>query len=153
MQRLFLIFAFTFILSLPAFAEWEVNWADSDDNLIYFTTINTNEGSAWLKISSNLEGSGFTISIEVQNIYLSSGNTKIKYTLGNKNNRFTTGEKFASKNLMIFSSKRNHISIINFIDELKNNKQLSITFDDSYDDTHTFIFDISGLQEAFDEVF
>ena len=53
---------------------------------------------------------------------------------------------------MLFSSKRNHTNLIKFIDELLEHESLSITLYDSYNNVHTYEFDISNLEGTLAEV-
>lgn len=149
MKKLVLILMFVFGLCIPAFAQWDIEY-DQRKNIVYITTINTNQGEAWLTITINGDNT-LIIFMQFQDMHLSSENIKIEHKFDENESKFITGKRDREK-LVLFASSRNHENTLDFIEKLKASVQLSIKFSDGYKKVRTFIFDVSNLQGMFERL-
>ncbi len=148
MKKLLILATAFIFLSLPAFAEWELEY-EQRKNIVYITTINTNQGEAWLTITVNPDDT-FVIFMQFQDMHFASENIKIEYKLDANDSKFITGKRDRDK-LALFTSSRNHENTISFIENLKSSQMVTIKFNDGYKKTRTFIFDVTNLQNAFEQ--
>lgn len=156
MKKIFVLLI-TIVFSQTVFSAWEMEHDIEYQGYAYLRSVNTNMGSAWIEIWTNGKDF-FSIHLDFQDAALPSGNNKIEYKLGKEKTKLitgyaegATGGKFV-KGCRLFSTSRNAKSTLDFIEELLTNDSISIKFNDYLGKTHTFIFNISNLEEAFEEI-